>query len=292
MTKRSRAGGCAGSNYPFLTLKERDNETGLDYFGARYYSSTQGRFTSPDEFKGGPDELFVLGSGDNKKQALPYAEIAQPQSLNKYTYVYNNPCRYIDPDGHCGTPSGLKPGQVGICVASFIKTKIFSPFPPLVGPGRGDGRGPNGQGGTSRVEVRVAVDPGKGTIAKTDETMGRSGIVIKDLGLQGSGGSQVSEPNKDKQGNVYFQISQHGDSAMNVGGSVGTIDNRLNIVVTPDGKVGITPSSTAKDYPSLEVFKYTVDYKGNVTTTQVFVKHETKPAALKKPEQPIQADPK
>ncbi len=33
-----------GSNYPFLTSKERDNETGLDYFLARYYSSGQGRF--------------------------------------------------------------------------------------------------------------------------------------------------------------------------------------------------------------------------------------------------------
>jgi hypothetical protein len=64
------------------------------------------------------------------------------------------------------------------------------------------------------------------------------------------------------------------------------------MVVTTDGKVGITPSSTAKDYPSLEVFKYTVDEKGNVTTTQIFVKNETKPAALKKPEQPVQADPK
>ena len=61
---------------------------------ARYYSSTQGRFTSPDEFTGGPDELFVLGSGDPRKQALPYAEISQPQSLNKYTYVYNNPSRF------------------------------------------------------------------------------------------------------------------------------------------------------------------------------------------------------
>jgi hypothetical protein len=38
-----RAGGCAGFNYPFLTQKERDNETGLDYFLARYYLSTQGR---------------------------------------------------------------------------------------------------------------------------------------------------------------------------------------------------------------------------------------------------------
>ena len=280
----------AGDVRQKFTQKERDIETGLDYFLARYYSSTQGRFTSPDEFKGGPDELYVLGGGDQQKQALPYAEITQPGSLNKYTYSYNNPLRFVDPDGHCGTPSGLKSGQVGICVASFIKTKIFSPFPPLIGPGRGDGRGANGQGGTSRVEVRVIVDPGKGTVTKTDETMGRSGIVIKDFGLQGSGGSNVSELNKDKQGNMYFQINQHGDSAMNVENVVGTIDNHLNMVATPDNKVGITPSSTAKDYPSLEVHKYTMDAKGNVTTTQVFVKQETAPGALKRPEQPVKAD--
>jgi RHS repeat-associated protein len=43
-----------------FTDKERDAETGLDYFLARYYSSTQGRFTSPDEFSGGPDELYAV----------------------------------------------------------------------------------------------------------------------------------------------------------------------------------------------------------------------------------------
>lgn len=37
-----------------FTGKERDAETGLDYFGARYMSSVQGRFTSPDDFVGGP----------------------------------------------------------------------------------------------------------------------------------------------------------------------------------------------------------------------------------------------
>jgi hypothetical protein len=47
---------------------------------------------------------------------------------------------------------------------------------------------------------------------------------------------------------------------------------------------------TAKDYPSLEVFKYTADAKGNITTTQVFAKAETGPGALKKPEQPVKAD--
>jgi RHS repeat-associated protein len=289
---RSAAQGYAGGDgvRQQFTQKERDVETGLDYFLARYYSSVQGRFTSPDEFKGGPDELFVLGSGDNRKQALPYAEIAQPQSLNKYAYVYNNPCRYIDPDGHCGTPSGLKSGQVGICVASFIASKVVKSGG-LPSPGRGDGRGPNGQGGTSRVEVRVAVDLSKGTVTKTDESMGRSGVVFKDVGPKGGGGSEVSSPNKDEKGNIYFQIHQVGTSNTPVG-SIGSIENHLNMVVTPDGKVGITPSSTAKDYPSLEVYKYTVDDKGNVTTTLIKHKPESNNVwDLRNKEKPIKADP-
>ena len=72
----------------------------MDYFLARHYSSAQGRFTSPDEFAGGPDEFWVLGSEDGEKQALPYADILNPQSLNKYQSGFNNPIRYVDPDGH------------------------------------------------------------------------------------------------------------------------------------------------------------------------------------------------
>jgi RHS repeat-associated protein len=101
LTNCFRAGGCAGVNYPFLTAKERDVETGLDYFLARYYSSTQGRFSSPDEFKGGARELFVrAGEEQEKQQALAYSDIFTPQSLNKYQYCLNNPLRNIDPDGH------------------------------------------------------------------------------------------------------------------------------------------------------------------------------------------------
>jgi RHS repeat-associated protein len=61
-----------------LTSKERDVETGLDYFVARYYSSSQGRFTGVDA--AGPDPT-------------------RPQTLNRYQYCLNNPLRYIDPDG-------------------------------------------------------------------------------------------------------------------------------------------------------------------------------------------------
>ncbi|MCW5967911.1 MAG: RHS repeat-associated core domain-containing protein [Blastocatellales bacterium] len=105
-----------GNGYPGMlaanprqhfTGKERDKEISLDYFEARYFSSIQGRFTSPDEFQGGPHEVLVMGSGHPQKQALPYANILEPQSLNKYPYCLNNPLRYIDPDGHAPFGDGI-----------------------------------------------------------------------------------------------------------------------------------------------------------------------------------------
>jgi RHS repeat-associated protein len=84
-----------------FTSKERDIESGMDYFLARYYSASQGRFTSPDEFTGGPDELFDFAD-DASDNPTFYADIFEPQSLNKYQYCYNNPFRYVDPDGHDG----------------------------------------------------------------------------------------------------------------------------------------------------------------------------------------------
>ena len=68
------------------TGKERDTESGLDNFGARYMSSSMGRFMSPD-FNDIPD-------------SVPYADFDNPQSLNLYSYVRNNPLSSVDPDGH------------------------------------------------------------------------------------------------------------------------------------------------------------------------------------------------
>jgi len=72
----------------FFTGKERDSETGNDYFGARYYSSTMGRWMSPD--------------WADKPEPVPYADLSDPQSLNLYSYVRNNPMSHADPDGHEG----------------------------------------------------------------------------------------------------------------------------------------------------------------------------------------------
>ena len=64
-----------------FTGKERDAESGLDYFEARYYSSNMGRFSSPDP------------------SGMASANPDNPQSLNLYSYVLNNPLIYIDPTG-------------------------------------------------------------------------------------------------------------------------------------------------------------------------------------------------
>ena len=72
-----------------FTGKERDTESGLDYFGARYYGSSLGRFISPD-----------FQDDDTDPEPSPWADFTNPQSLNLYSYVLNNPVSHSDPDGH------------------------------------------------------------------------------------------------------------------------------------------------------------------------------------------------
>jgi RHS repeat-associated protein len=68
------------TNHYKFTGKERDSETGLDYFGARYYGSTMGRWMSPD-----PSNLGV--------------DIYLPRTWNRYNYAVNNPLTIVDRNG-------------------------------------------------------------------------------------------------------------------------------------------------------------------------------------------------
>ncbi len=115
---------------------QRDIETGLDFAQSRYYSPMQGRFTSPDEFKGGPDELFDFEE-DASDNPTFYADLTNPQSLNKYQYTYNNPYKYTDPTGHCVgvfapicTPAGqrvvdaVRTSSIGIGIGAAVGAGI------------------------------------------------------------------------------------------------------------------------------------------------------------------------
>ncbi len=73
-----------GTQSKFLyTGQEKDTETNLNYYNARYYSADTRRFTQPDDI---------------------IQDIYNPQTLNRYSYVSNNPLRYTDPTGHCFGP--------------------------------------------------------------------------------------------------------------------------------------------------------------------------------------------
>jgi RHS repeat-associated protein len=95
-------------NYKFEG-KERDTETGNDDFGARYYSNRFGRWLSAD--------------WSSVPAPIPYANLANPQTLNLYSMVADDPESFADLDGHiasacaegCGNDLG---GSAGTHLAS------------------------------------------------------------------------------------------------------------------------------------------------------------------------------
>ncbi len=116
-------------NYKF-TGKERDPESGLDNFEARYYGSSIGRFTSPDD---------------------PFVgwQLNDPQSLNLYAYVQDNPINDVDPTGHCLIVNGGSVMQCGfseleaamntMTIEGWNYTGIGVPAPDTVGMARFNG---------------------------------------------------------------------------------------------------------------------------------------------------------
>ncbi|MBL8294291.1 MAG: RHS repeat-associated core domain-containing protein [Bryobacterales bacterium] len=85
-----------------FTGKERDWETDspLDYFGARYFSGAQGRFTSPDNPFADQDPL-------------------DPQRWNLYSYTRNNPLKYVDRNGEA-IETAWDALNIGLGVKSFV----------------------------------------------------------------------------------------------------------------------------------------------------------------------------
>jgi RHS repeat-associated protein len=147
------------SNHYKFTGKERDAESGLDYFGARYYSNGLGRFITAD--------------WSSAPMPVPYADVIDPQSLNLYAYVRNIPTTRLDPDGHevIQEDDGLK----GLEIPSGSKCPAFSTcrsdrVPPMSG-SFVNRRYVIGAGKEVFTEL-LHVDPGQLTFDVLDDLMG------------------------------------------------------------------------------------------------------------------------
>jgi RHS repeat-associated protein len=94
-----------------FTAKERDTESNLDYFGARYFSGAQGRWTTPDDIYNDTDPT-------------------NPASWNRYVYVLNNPMKNVDPNGEF-TAEAAKwvQAQVSYAVNFYTNAAIDSGSP-------------------------------------------------------------------------------------------------------------------------------------------------------------------
>ena len=156
------------SNRYRFTGKEHDAETGLDYFGKRYFSSAMGRFSSTDR---GP---YIW---------------SDPQTLNRYTYTRNNPLRYVDPTGMYFVVAAEMQGQVQQYIstmlrspqgAALIQAIAANPKPNFFGPGQLDR---HQVPGTNQVAVENGTTTAiagnqPGQVAGTQTTLSNSNIAF------------------------------------------------------------------------------------------------------------------
>ncbi|MBI4340576.1 MAG: DUF3238 domain-containing protein, partial [Chloroflexi bacterium] len=122
---------------------EPDN--GMYLMGARYYIPQVGRFLTQDTWRGTP---------------------WTPWTQHLYSYTGNNPINFIDPTGHLprstfilGEDSGAGNPAVTVIIRAFIPQAVVSN--PVNGEKfKGDGRGPQYEGGTHRIEMMFSITPG------------------------------------------------------------------------------------------------------------------------------------
>jgi len=124
------------------TGQEKDSETGLNYYDARYYDPHLQRFVQPDTM-------------------LP--DVYDPQQLNRYSYARNNPLTYNDPTGHC---IGFLSPFCGAIMS--VVTKVIQPVVSLIARIQNN---PIAQ----RVEQNLSKVQSNPVVQKTENTPGRLG---------------------------------------------------------------------------------------------------------------------
>jgi RHS repeat-associated protein len=229
------AGGSSTSvNHYKFTGKERDGESGLDYFGARYYASAHGRFVGSD-----PGALGI-------RHAL------NPQKWNRYSYTLNNPLKFVDPNGM---------EEIIVTVRTFIPSK-FVFLPPVHGDGRSAG-----QPGTFRTEQRITIetDPAKNNGKPLVDASKKTGVSIG-FGVTKEGNLTPNKVGAAKGETLNAEASQQDKNTVNVRATgnesypnfpLPGISYEFNISVSsqgPGGNVTVGVSGSHDRFPGYEIF--------------------------------------
>ena len=208
-----------------FTGKERDAETELHYFGARYYRNVWGRFTSVDPYN-------IFNEADSQEELLAF--LANPQNWNRYTYVLNRPQNLTDPDGRY--PQLLPILQkIGPTVLNFLRQSYYAVIRAIGSPaGREiaqniaevaagyDGPSASPLGATARGISRGASEIIEGLAAHSalgNSTLagkfGLSDVIEAGLAMVGRGAKEIFDRNtgqftgwRSADGRVVFRIAQ------------------------------------------------------------------------------------
>lgn len=212
-----------------FTSKERDAETGLDFFGARYMSSAQGRFTSVDP------------------KQFSSRTLVNPQKWNKYAYTLNNPLASIDPDGR---------EEIKLTVTGFIPGRNALAIPGIVF--RGDNRSfdPNATSFRIRGTVTIETDPSvraNPVIGFSGTTSGSEATVFgKKFPADALVGISVNG-SRDAAGNAIVNVSVDGKDPNTPSFLTPSASANLTFTVSPSGdQASVTGAVTP--YPAFEVY--------------------------------------
>ncbi|MGA9043135.1 MAG: RHS repeat-associated core domain-containing protein [Terriglobales bacterium] len=211
----------ANQNYKF-TGKERDAESGLDNFGARYDSSTLGRFMTPDWAA--------------RPTTVPYAVFGDPQSLNLYGYVRNDPVSRVDADGHQGS---YTPGDD--LAEAFDNTNIEERSgPPTCTDGRSAAPAPADPPGAQYAAgnspfLQYVQAEAAGTVEYGKEVLDALGVLPYVGPLFGAGSAAVSA----SQGNTGEAATTAALSAIPAGGDLSAGSHALGLAAKEGAVVSV-----------------------------------------------------
>ena len=217
-----------------FTGKERDTESGNDYFGARYYASSMGRWLSPDP----------------KQPSIKH--LVNPQKWNKYAYVLNNPLALFDPDGQ---------EELTIVYRTFIAPATINFMgTTYAGNNRGFSLAPAASSKstiTVRIETDPSIRPGNPIISQSSSAgetrvLDKNGNTI-DRATQ-TKGLPVATGTRDANGDPVISITQDVKSPLSPAPQWMTpgITADLKLNVSTDGST-VNTTGTASNFPSDEL---------------------------------------